>query len=74
MSKQEQLDHQTKQLCDSLAPIPKTGVLPTSGIDQEVTMVGGGQSGVATACGFRRAGMANVSIIDEAEEGREARK
>ncbi|MBK3801102.1 SidA/IucD/PvdA family monooxygenase [Azospirillum brasilense] len=46
-------------------------VPPSPGIDHDVAVVGAGQSGLAVAFALRRAGIANITVIDAAEEGRE---
>ena len=48
---------------------PKTGPDGQSALD--VLIVGGGQSGLATAFGLKRSQVTNILIIDKAEEGRE---
>ncbi|MBN9549740.1 MAG: NAD(P)/FAD-dependent oxidoreductase [Alphaproteobacteria bacterium] len=50
---------------------PDNWVPSRSGIDHDVVVVGGGQSGAAIAFALRRAGIARGSVIDAAEEGQE---
>ncbi|MBZ9758276.1 NAD(P)/FAD-dependent oxidoreductase [Mesorhizobium sp. ESP6-5] len=50
---------------------PDNWVPERSGIDHDVVVVGGGQSGAAIAFALRRAGIAGTSVIDAADEGRE---
>jgi cation diffusion facilitator CzcD-associated flavoprotein CzcO len=49
-----------------LGPDPQNWVPDLPGVDHNVTLVGGGQTGVALAFALRRAGVGKVSIIDAA--------
>lgn len=44
---------------------------PPAGVDHNVLVVGGGQSGLSIAFALRRAGIGGVSVIDAAPEGEE---
>lgn len=50
---------------------PDNWVPERPGTDHDVTVVGGGQSGVAIAFALRRAGIARTTVIDAASEGQE---
>jgi FAD-dependent urate hydroxylase len=49
---------------------PADWVPARPGVDHNVVIVGGGQSGIAIAYGLKRKGVGNVSVIDQAEPGR----
>ena len=49
-----------------IGPDPDDWVVNRDGIDHNVVVVGGGQSGTAFAFGLRRAGIGKVSVIDGA--------
>jgi cation diffusion facilitator CzcD-associated flavoprotein CzcO len=51
-----------------MGPDPQNWVPDRSGIDHNVMLVGGGQTGCALAFALRRAGIGKVSIIDAAED------
>ncbi|MCC8394598.1 NAD(P)-binding domain-containing protein [Paraburkholderia sp. MMS20-SJTR3] len=55
--------HETLRL---IGPDPDDWVVSRAGIDHNVVVVGGGQSGTAFAFGLRRAGIGKVSVIDGA--------
>lgn len=48
---------------------PANWVRPRPGVDNNVVIVGGGQSGVAIAYGLRRKGIGQVEVIDQADPG-----
>ena len=48
---------------------PADWVRPRSGVDHNVVILGGGQSGLAIAYGLKRLGVGGVQIIDRAEPG-----
>jgi FAD-dependent urate hydroxylase len=50
-----------------LGPDPQNWVPERRGIDHNVVIVGGGQSGCAFAFALRRAGIGKVAVIDMAE-------
>src|SRR3954454_13013099 len=51
-----------------IGPDPPNWVPDRPGIDHNVVIVGGGQSGCAFAFALRRAGIGRVSVIDMAED------
>jgi glycine/D-amino acid oxidase-like deaminating enzyme len=51
-----------------IGPDPQNWVPDRPGIDHNVVIVGGGQSGSAFAFALRRAGIGKVSVIDMAED------
>lgn len=46
----------------------KNHIAPHDEIEHDVTVIGGGQSGVAIAHGLQRAGVTNVTVLDEATD------
>ena len=55
-----------------LGPAPANWVPRHDGIDHDVLVVGGGQSGAALSFALRRAGIAEVSVIDAAPDAQRA--
>ncbi len=55
-----------------IGPDPHNWVPDRPGIDHNVMIVGGGQSGCAFGFALRRAGIGKVAVIDMAEDGRRA--
>ena len=55
-----------------IGPDPQNWVPDRDGIDHNVVVVGGGQSGSAFAFALRRAGIGKVSVIDAAPDGARA--
>jgi FAD-dependent urate hydroxylase len=55
-----------------IGPDPQNWVPDRAGIDHNVTIVGGGQTGSAFAFALRRAGIGKVSVIDAAEDAAHA--
>lgn len=51
-----------------LGPDPQNWVPARSGLDHDVTIVGGGQTGAAFAFALRRAGIGNFTVIDAAAD------
>ena len=51
-----------------IGPAPDNWVPPREGIDHNVVVVGGGQTGAAFAFALRRAGIGQVSVIDAAAD------
>ena len=51
-----------------IGPDPQNWVPDQPGIDHNVMMVGGGQTGGALAFALRRAGIGKVSVIDAAAD------
>ncbi|MGF6980640.1 cation diffusion facilitator CzcD-associated flavoprotein CzcO [Paraburkholderia atlantica] len=68
-STQDALARETLRL---IGPDPENWVADRSGIDHNVLIVGGGQSGAAFAFALRRAGIGKVSVIDAAADERGA--
>jgi FAD-dependent urate hydroxylase len=48
---------------------PADWVRPRAGVDHNVVIVGGGQSGLAIAYGLKRKGVGRVDVIDQADPG-----
>ena len=48
---------------------PADWVRPRAGVDHNVVIVGGGQSGLAIAHGLKRKGVGKVDVIDLADPG-----
>jgi cation diffusion facilitator CzcD-associated flavoprotein CzcO len=55
-----------------IGPDPQNWVPDRPGIDHNVAVIGGGQSGSAFAFALHRAGIGKVSIIDAAEDEKRA--
>jgi cation diffusion facilitator CzcD-associated flavoprotein CzcO len=70
MSGLAKLQEEVKQSLRYLGDDPANWVPPRAGIDHDVTVVGGGQSGVTIAFALRRAGVANVTVVEAAPEGK----
>ena len=51
-----------------IGPDPQNWVPDREGVDHNVVLVGGGQTGTALAFALRRAGIGKVSVIDTAED------
>src|SRR5579862_8852378 len=51
-----------------IGPDPQNWVPDRIGIDHNVVLVGGGQTGCALAFALRRAGIGRISVIDAAED------
>jgi cation diffusion facilitator CzcD-associated flavoprotein CzcO len=64
-----QLEAQTRRVLRWAGPAPANWVGPRDGIDHNVVVVGGGQSGVAIAYRLRRKGVGGVEVIDQAAPG-----
>lgn len=64
-----QLEAQTGRAQRWLGRDPADWVRPRPGVDHNVVIVGGGQSGVAIAYGLRRKGVGRVEVIDQAAPG-----
>jgi FAD-dependent urate hydroxylase len=65
----EQLEAQTQRAQRWGGPAPADWVRPRPGVDHNVVVVGGGQSGIAIAYGLKRKGVGRVAVIDRAEPG-----
>jgi FAD-dependent urate hydroxylase len=64
-----QLDTQTRLALRWAGRDPADWVRPRPGVDHNVVIVGGGQSGVAISHGLRRKGVGHVVVIDRAAPG-----
>ncbi|MFM0171227.1 NAD(P)-binding domain-containing protein [Paraburkholderia sediminicola] len=61
-------DHEASRTLELLGPAPDNWVPDQPGIDHNVLIVGGGQTGCAFAFALRRAGIGRVSVIDAADD------
>jgi cation diffusion facilitator CzcD-associated flavoprotein CzcO len=62
------VDGEARRALDLLGPAPDNWVQARAGIDHDVLIVGGGQTGCAFAFALRRAGIGRVSVIDAAAD------
>ncbi|WP_321857485.1 NAD(P)/FAD-dependent oxidoreductase [Paraburkholderia tropica] len=69
LTQTEKLEENIRNALKWQGPYPANWVPPHPGVDHDVVIVGGGQTGVAAAYGLRRRGVARVSVIDAAREG-----
>lgn len=65
----EALSAQTQRILRWTGPAPADWVRPRAGIDHNVVIVGGGQTGLSIAYGLRRNGVGRVQVIDQADPG-----
>ncbi len=65
----EQLEAQTQRAQRWAGRDPANWVRARAGVDHNVVIVGGGQSGTAIAYGLKRKGVGHVEVIDQAESG-----
>ena len=65
----EHLDEQTENALRWIGRDPADWVRPRAGVDHNVVIVGGGQSGLSIAYGLRRKGVGRVTVIDRAAPG-----
>lgn len=63
------LEAQTNRILRWAGPTPGKWVKPRNGIDHDVVIVGGGQSGLAIGYGLRRKGIERVEIIERSGPG-----
>ena len=63
------LEQQTQRAQRWAGRDPGDWVRPRAGVDHNVVIVGGGQSGIALAYGLRRKGVGKVEVIDSAAPG-----
>ncbi len=63
------LSAQTQRILRWAGPPAADWVRPRAGIDHDVVVVGGGQTGLSIAYGLRRKGIGRVLIIDQADPG-----
>jgi hypothetical protein len=66
-------DPRAREALRLIGPNAQNWVPDRSGIDHNVTIVGGGQTGSAFCFALRRAGIGKVSVIDAAEDEARAR-
>ena len=64
-----QLEAQTQSALRWIGRDPADWVKPRAGVDHNVVIVGGGQSGLSIAYGLRRKGVGRVTVIDRASPG-----
>ncbi|MEW6344332.1 MAG: NAD(P)-binding domain-containing protein [Paraburkholderia sp.] len=65
-------DHEALNTLRLLGPAPDNWVPDRAGVDHNVLIVGGGQTGAAFAFALRRAGIGRVSVIDAARDASKA--
>src|SRR5688572_7143955 len=65
----ERLEAQTQSALRWIGRDPADWVRPRTGVDHNVVIVGGGQSGLSIAYGLKRKGVGRVSVIDRAAAG-----
>ncbi len=65
----QELEEQTRRALRWLGRDPADWVRARSGVDHNVVIVGGGQSGLSIAYGLRRKGVGRVAVIDRAAPG-----
>jgi cation diffusion facilitator CzcD-associated flavoprotein CzcO len=65
----ERLEEQTQSALRWIGRDPADWVRPRAGVDHNVVIVGGGQSGLSIAYGLKRKGVGRVSVIDRAAPG-----
>ncbi|MDR7009808.1 NAD(P)/FAD-dependent oxidoreductase [Paraburkholderia strydomiana] len=65
-------DYDARRTLELLGPAPENWVPDRPGIDHNVLIVGGGQTGCAFAFALRRAGIGRVSVIDTASDAAKA--
>ena len=72
MPQQIDPDQEARNALRLIGPDPQDWVPQRAGVDHNVMIVGGGQSGSAFAFALRRAGIGRVSVIDAAEDEAQA--
>jgi cation diffusion facilitator CzcD-associated flavoprotein CzcO len=65
-------DFAAREALRLIGPDPRSWVPDRAGIDHNVAVIGGGQSGCALAFALRRAGIGKVSVIDAAPDAKQA--
>jgi cation diffusion facilitator CzcD-associated flavoprotein CzcO len=65
-------DNVARETLRLIGPDPQNWVPDRDGIDHNVVVIGGGQSGAAFAFALRRAGIGKVSVIEAAPDGAKA--
>src|SRR3954469_170154 len=68
MAHADDLDAQASETLRLIGPDPRDWVAERPGIDHNVMIVGGGQTGCAFAFAPRRAGIGRVAVIDAAPD------
>ncbi|WP_321897162.1 NAD(P)-binding domain-containing protein [Burkholderia cepacia] len=68
MTSSTSLDYLASETLRLIGPDPENWVIDRPGIDHNVVIVGGGQSGAAFAFALRRAGIGKVSVIERAPD------
>jgi FAD-dependent urate hydroxylase len=68
MSRRSDPDAPARNALRLIGPDPQNWIPERPGIDHNVVLVGGGQTGAALAFALRRAGIGKVSIIDAADD------
>jgi cation diffusion facilitator CzcD-associated flavoprotein CzcO len=64
-----ELEEQTQRAMRWIGREPADWVRPRNGVDHNVVIVGGGQSGLSIAYGLKRKGVGRVAVIDRAQPG-----
>lgn len=67
-SNQELVDTAARESIRLLGADPVNWVTPTPGVDHDVAVIGGGQSGLTIAWALRRNGIPNVTVVEAAAE------
>lgn len=65
----EALSAQTQRILRWAGPAPADWVRPRAGVDHNVVIIGGGQTGLSLAYALRRKGIGGVQVIDQADPG-----
>lgn len=68
MTQSSSHDYHASETLRLIGPDPENWVVDRAGIDHNVVIVGGGQTGAAFAFALRRAGVGRVSVIDRAPD------
>lgn len=68
MNNQERVDHMARESLRLLGKDPENWVRSIAGVDHDVAIVGGGQSGITIAFALRRAGISSVTVLEAADE------
>ena len=65
---QSDIDAAARETLRLIGPDPQNWVPDLGGVDHNVAVIGGGQSGSAFAFALRRAGVGKVTVIDAAQD------
>jgi cation diffusion facilitator CzcD-associated flavoprotein CzcO len=68
MTTVDHVDAVAQRALRHLGADPGNWVQPSPGIDHDVVVIGAGQTGLAIAFALRRAGIANVAVLERADE------